>query len=66
MFTSFNRHAALHWAITFGLLAVVAGGFAMSGTVSETLSLWVRVLAVVFLCLAVLLIFIKPRRSGMR
>jgi len=44
----------------------MTGGFAMSGTVGETLSLWVRALAIVFLCLAVLVIFIKPRTRDMR
>jgi|GEM_PF-4240043 len=60
MFTPFSRPVLLPWADTFDLQAVVTGGFAMIGTVGETLSLWVRVLAIVFLCLAVLVIFITP------
>lgn len=66
MFTPLFRSAMIHWTITFGLLALVTGGFAVSGTVSESLSLWVRALALVFLCLAVLMIFIKPGTRGTR
>ncbi|MBP7141952.1 MAG: hypothetical protein KBA71_08595 [Opitutaceae bacterium] len=52
------------WSITFLLLAGVTGGFSAGGTVGENLSLWVRGLAAVFLCLALLLPFIGPRAQG--
>lgn len=64
MMALLSRSSMLPWSITFCLLAGVAGGFASGGTVGEKLSLWVRGLAVVFLILAFLLPFVRPRPQG--
>lgn len=56
----------LPWAITFGLLSIVTAGFGFSGTVSNYLSLLVRILAGVFLVFALVLAFVKPRTPGTR
>ncbi|MBP8257499.1 MAG: hypothetical protein KAX37_09250 [Opitutaceae bacterium] len=64
MMALLSRSTMIPWSITFGLLAGVAGGFATGGTVGESLSLWVRGLAAVFLFLAILLPFIRPRAQG--
>ncbi len=64
MMALLSRSSMIPWSITFLLLAGVTGGFSAGGTVGENLSLWVRGLAAVFLCLALLLPFIGPRAQG--
>ncbi|MBE7539769.1 MAG: DUF1328 domain-containing protein [Opitutaceae bacterium] len=66
MMASLSRSTMIPWSITFGLLALVAGGLAAGGTVGQSLSLWVRGLAIVLLWLAILAPFLKPRSRGSR
>lgn len=54
----------IHWAITFALLSFVTTVFALGGTSSEYLSLLARVMAVIFLGMAVAVMFRKPRNPG--
>jgi hypothetical protein len=61
MLSLLTRSAFLHWAITFGLLGVVLGGFAFLGTEGEGVSLSLYSVALVFIGLAVAMIVIVPR-----
>ena len=61
MFSPLTRSAFLHWAITFGLLGVVLGGFAFLGTEQDVVSLSLYSMALIFLGLAVSVIVVAPR-----
>jgi len=59
-----TRFASLQWTITFVLLAIVTAGSAFLGTDRESVSLKQCVLVVIFLGLAVLMLFVGPRTRG--